>query len=579
MPYLDATTRPAAAAWLVALAFAFPLAAQDGPAAFPREVERAEALLREERWSDAARAWEAVTRKHPLSGRYWSGLAAAATAAGDLPLAERAVEGFVGTGGTARRDTQFYARATPASWAYRIAQLHARAGDRTRALHWLGRSLELKLPTRAPIAADSAFAALRSDPEFQRLAGIGAGPGATREARWRSDIDLFLAELRRVHPAPFRATGEARLRSAADALAARVGSLTEDRAVVEFQRLARLVGDGHTTFVPEGYAGWRGTLPLQFESEGDAVYVVAADSAHAELVGGRVVEVGTHPAAAVIAALDSLASLDNVSGLYRTRQRNLRLPQLVAALGFTPDRERLRLAVRHDDGRTVTRTVAAVPERPTYRRTAGDPSWVHLFRGPRSETPLYLQDRSTTFWFRHVAADRLVYAAINNVSDGREESFGAWSRRMLAFADSVGAERLVLDVRWNNGGNSLLLPPLIHGLIGSRFNRHGRLFLLTSRHTYSAAVNLTTFVERHTEVVIIGEPPASDPNFVGESNLFVLPATGLPVSVSNLHWQSSWPMDRRRWTSPSVYVPLLVADERAGHDAALEVVRVFPPTG
>lgn len=545
------------------------------PAEVPEAVSRAESLLRDGTWNQAIAAWSAITRANPYNGRYWSGLATAAVAAGELDAAERAVEHYIEVGGITLRETRPYAQLNPARWSYRMAQLQAGAGQKERALYWLGRAVQLGYPSRVAIAGDSAFAAYRGDPAFQHLAAIPTAPDADRVAQWRSDIDLLFAEIERLHPQPYRHSSRQRVRLGADSLLRRLPSLSDDQAVIALQRLLRQVGDAHTGFIPEVYRGWPETLPLQFETDGDAVWVVAADSAAADLVGGRLVEVGQRPAAEAFSRLDSIASTDNTQGFARTRLRNLRFPQLLHALGISAERDRVRLVVRHTDGRTVSRVVPAARQPPGYRRPIGDPAWVAVYRGRAEEAPLYLQNRWSTYWFRYLPQERLVYAAINGVVNDPAESFAAFTQRLLAFVDSAAVDRLVVDVRWNNGGNSLLLPPLINGLVASRLNREGRLFLLTSHHTFSAGVNLVTLIERNTAATLIGEPPPSDPNFIGESNIFMLPATGIPISISNQRWQSSWPIDARRWSAPAIYVPLRASDMQAGRDPAMDAIRAL----
>jgi hypothetical protein len=88
-------------------------------------------------------------------------------------------------------------------------------------------------------------------------------------------------------------------------------------------------------------------------------------------------------------------------------------------------------------------------------------------------------------------------------------------------------------------------------------------------------MNTVTFLERHTNATIVGEPTLSDPNFVGESNLVTLPHTRAVVSISDLYWQSSWPMDRRVWVAPTLYVPFTRADYTIKRDAALDAILKF----
>jgi hypothetical protein len=177
------------------------------------------------------------------------------------------------------------------------------------------------------------------------------------------------------------------------------------------------------------------------------------------------------------------------------------------------------------------------------------------------------------YWFEVLPGERLLYAQINGVQNHPSESLEAFSHRMIDAAEGPAIDRLVLDLRWNSGGNTFLEMPLIHRLIGSRtLNRRGRLYVIIGRGTFSAAQNLATLLERHTEAIFVGEPTGSSPTFVGETIDFQLPYSGAWANVSDLLWQSGWPMDERTWIAPLLYTPPTFADFRENRDPAMEAI-------
>jgi hypothetical protein len=93
--------------------------------------------------------------------------------------------------------------------------------------------------------------------------------------------------------------------------------------------------------------------------------------------------------------------------------------------------------------------------------------------------------------------------------------------------------------------------------------------------TYSAAQNTTTLIERHTNAILVGEPTGCSPNFVWEETPFKLPYSKLLANVSDLYWQSGWPMDYRTWTPPAIYTPSSFEAFCAGRDLALEAILAY----
>jgi hypothetical protein len=144
---------------------------------------------------------------------------------------------------------------------------------------------------------------------------------------------------------------------------------------------------------------------------------------------------------------------------------------------------------------------------------------------------------------------------------------------MFQSIESEGLESLVIDMRFNGGGNTDIVQPLIHGLIRcDRVNRPGHLFVIIGRHTFSAAQNTVNMIEINTNAAFVGEPTGSRPNFVGESTFFVLPYSRLKVHCSSRYWQYASSIDQRTWVQPQIAAEMTCADICAGRDPCVEAV-------
>jgi hypothetical protein len=254
---------------------------------------------------------------------------------------------------------------------------------------------------------------------------------------------------------------------------------------------------------------------------------------------------------------------------------------LLHGLGLIRGAGEVSLTVRALDGQTRAVKLASDTSAPNIWNVRPHPAnWIGLPQTLAAPVPLYLKNMGLPFWFEHVPESKLIYSQINSVRNGREESFQQFINRLLRSVDENNAEGLVIDLRWNNGGNTALAQPLVHGLIrNERINRRGKLFVIIGRRTFSAAQNLATFIERHTSAVFVGEPTGSSPNFVGEEQFFTLPYSKLQANVSNLFWQSSWPTDQRVWIEPLVYAPPTFEAYRANRDPAMEAITTYRRLG
>jgi len=138
---------------------------------------------------------------------------------------------------------------------------------------------------------------------------------------------------------------------------------------------------------------------------------------------------------------------------------------------------------------------------------------------------------------------------------------------------AAGDCRLVIDLRWNGGGNTFLSQALLHHLIRNpQISRRGALYVIVGRLTFSAAQNTATAIGRETEPIFVGEPTGSRPNFTGETIPFELPYSKLRANAGDLFWQTSWPEDHRTWIAPDIYAPPTFEAFRRNDDPAMDAI-------
>lgn len=192
-----------------------------------------------------------------------------------------------------------------------------------------------------------------------------------------------------------------------------------------------------------------------------------------------------------------------------------------------------------------------------------------------SRPPSWLKHAGDPFWFEHLADSRTLYVQYNQVSNKTDETVEAFATRLFAFAESHPVDRIVFDLRWNGGGNHGLNLPLLRALIKSRLDERGRVFVLTSRHTFSAAQNFVNLLERFTNAIFVGEPTGGRPNHYGDARAFVLPESRLEIQASTHFWQDMDPRDNRTWTPPQVAVAMAFEDYRTGSDPVLRAAITY----
>jgi hypothetical protein len=456
-----------------------------------------------------------------------------------------------------------------ASCFYDMACAYALQGDVKQGFAYLEKAMAAGFRDLAHLRTDGDLQALHSDPRWEEIAATRDVSKMSREQGWRYDLWLLDREMRRVHFNPYRMHTPAELDLFVRNLSARIPSLTDAQVMAEFMKYAVLLGDGHTHVRPASDSPFMRTLPIQMFWFEDGMFVTAASPDQAELAGAAVLKVGGKSIEELRKIFDPIISRDNPQGVRAALAFRLAAPALGHALGVNRSADEATLTIRDVKGQTrdVTLRAGVNPvgtEWATARKSSANPD------------PLYLKNRSKPYSFEAVPELRAVYFQYNAVRSDPTDPLPAFCQRMFEFIDKNGVDNLIVDVRWNGGGNSFLNRNIQDGILARpKLNQQGHFFLITGRNTFSAAQNFTTDLVRNANPILVGEPTGSSPNFIGETIRLELPYSKAQCSISDLYWQRSWPMDHRAWLAPQLPAPPVFALYKENRDPAMEAIRAF----
>ena len=398
-------------------------------------------------------------------------------------------------------------------------------------------------------------------------------------AAWVGDVEMLLHAMDSIHPDPYRVHPREEWVEAARAFERRLPSLRYHEAVSGFAALVAMAADGHTRLgnvtledhsrVQLGLLpgeGFDTMFPVTFEVFADGLHVVRTTASYAELFGRRIVAINGRPIGEVIELLRPVVSADNDMWLIYLVTRFLRNPAVLHPAGVLQEID-ASLELTLDDGAAIS--VRSVPVR-------SEIAWIDAdeYLGATGPAPLYLR-LTDNYQLVHLEASAAAYVRYRQVRDRDDEPLAQFAERLFAFVDSANVDKLIIDVRRNGGGNNYLNQPLVHGLIRTRVNRPGGLFVIIDRGTFSAAMSFVAEVERNTHGLFVGEPTGAPANHYGDSRVVTLPASGLEVRISTLYWQHADPRDPRPWIIPDLPAVTSSADYLARRDPALDTILAY----
>lgn len=370
---------------------------------------------------------------------------------------------------------------------------------------------------------------------------------------WRRDLERLAEILITRHGSPFHRTSREAFSHEVTRIRAALPTLSGPEVVVEFGRLAALIGDGHTWV--EGARG-RPRFNLELFWFEDGLRLIGIEAIHRHLLGARLVAVGSLPASQVVRRLRVFASQGETEWSYRAVAPHLiASPDVLRAAGIGGGATR-HFTFRTSDGRTHRLLLAAVASRPQRVLLGGGrPLW----------------DRGEEAFRVERLPDGTLYVNWRNY-DGLAEHAAS----LLARLDRDRPCRLILDLRDNGGGDYNHGRAFITQLTARDWLNHAdRLFVLTGRGTFSAAMTNAVDFKRSTRATLVGEPPGAAPNNWQEIRRFHLPLSGLAVGVSTRYYEF---LPGERALRPNLHIPPVPSDWGAPYDAAVRrvVTRACP---
>jgi hypothetical protein len=399
-----------------------------------------------------------------------------------------------------------------------------------------------------------------------------ADPSPTTAA---DDVRLLMQRIREIHPSPFHATPEPAFQAAADNLAARAPGLSPDQLLVELMRFTCLLGerDGHSGIFPLDSSHRRvlHLFPLFLYKFSDGLFVVAAPG-HSPLVGSKLLAIDGVPVDALEQKVRPLVPRDNEATRTDRFMSFMLTAELLHGLGLRRGTGPARFTLQKP-GATASEVTLSPVTAARYLRLMEPAFPGFVYALPRRAAPLYLRRRGRDHYVTTVSRGRAVFVGYNfTVGSTYTEA-----RQVLRLAKRKKIRSVIVDVRLNPGGDNSTYVDLLRALRSKTVNRRGRLVVLISRSTFSAAQNFITELERKTKAVFIGETSGGSPNLWGDAAGVDLPYAGVNVEVAGRYWQKSVAGDPRVAIQPKVSVPLGSRAFFRGKDPVLAAALVYRP--
>jgi hypothetical protein len=416
------------------------------------------------------------------------------------------------------------------------------------------------------------------------VAESGQTSPADREAHWRQDIQFFAAHFSNGHCTPadlfhspltaFQPCHQADFaklypQPAFDneihAIQESIPSLTDAQIALRLARLVASAHVGHTSVsLPALKLGFR-PLPITFHWFADGLTIISTTPEHTAALGTHVLKLGPFTADQALAAVAPYISYENQTYLRVASPSYLNKMALLREIGAVGEGNTVTLTLEKAGGEPFTLTVK--PREPNLK----DVSVIDELHVPES---LARKHPKAYYWYEYLPDSRALYIQYNQCANDPKQSMSDFARELFAAIDSRPVDRAIVDLRFNGGGNSMVIGALKHGL----HSRHYPVFVLIGAGTFSSAQDNAIEMRRQLNATLVGESTGEKLNSYGEVRQLKLPNSGLHIQYSTEFFRMQKDSDADA-LDPDIPAPLALADFLAGRDPALDAALRAPVRG
>jgi hypothetical protein len=314
------------------------------------------------------------------------------------------------------------------------------------------------------------------------------------------------------------------------------GSIGATRFRLALEQIAALADNGHTRVM----APWP-TLErvgVRLSPFGSDFYVLRAVAEHADLLGGRLVAIDGVP---IERLRDSARTLSGGPAARRDRfvPATLESPDQLNALGLIRNETHATYAFVMPNGQRRELPLEVVRNRAggSYDALSAMSPIGAEFEGWRSllppdRAPWSLQEPAKTMRRRDAPELNAVVIQLRANLNG-EIPIAVFLEASDSARRIAGRKNVVLDMRMNGGGNLQLTREFMSSL-PKRLPADGRIVVLTSPWTFSAAISSVGYLKQAggDRVTLVGEAPGDRLRFFAEGGPRTLPRSGVFVMAA-----------------------------------------------
>lgn len=345
-----------------------------------------------------------------------------------------------------------------------------------------------------------------------------------RDDNWKIQISFLKGQLPQLHKNLFFKITKAQWEKSCDDLIEQIPNLKDNQIRTRIMKIVASVGDSHTGAY---YYGTYEVYPYEFQWFKDGIFCEAATLSEKDAFCKRLVAIEDKPIDKIVDDAKDYISHENESWLKYRLLYWLTDYDFLDSLGLIKQKNSTKFTFEGKDGKRVD----------VFSRPYNDYSLIPWEKDSkyqeiiRNSPPLFRAARYL-YWMDYSEDLKLLYIQYNRCREYIDYRFSDFLADVKDVYQKNHPKTMVVDLRFNTGGNSAIASPMIDWISGLPLNDPSRLFVIIDKPTFSSAVLNALQFKLRTKATFIGEPTGGKPNSYGEVRSFDLESVKVSVSYS-----------------------------------------------
>ncbi|WMJ79486.1 hypothetical protein RBU49_11355 [Clostridium sp. MB40-C1] len=390
-----------------------------------------------------------------------------------------------------------------------------------------------------------------------------------RNKKWLEDIDYVVTILNKNHPNMYLKVSKKNFNKSIERLKKDVPNLKEYEIELRLQEILATLRDAHTSLdMPSLYAK---KYPMDFKWFKDKLIVISVDEKFKSILGKELIKINDIPVKDILNKINSLPSYENEQSLRYVNSGMIIWYYILKYYGIT-DKEKANFTFKSD---SKEESISINPIKNLSYESLSKLSGLSSKKPIRAQYDQDVYDHN--YWYRYVKDDKTLYFQYNicheaiTVKDKEiKHGFGEFSTKLRKAISNENFDKLIIDLRYNRGGNCKLLENLYQDLESEL--SQVKTFIFVGPATFSAAIVNAVHLKAWypNKVIILGEKPGQPLKFYNV-DFFTLPNSKISLGCS------IDPVDLTQYgvTIPEIHIEETVGDYKNGIDPLYEWVKDY----